>query len=54
MGEAWECSGTEAVQLVLQEHNLFFLLLDDIEELSLVGNVSAHLLGALLAGSIGV
>jgi len=54
VGKAWECSSTQAVEFVLQEHDLFLLLLDDVEQLPLVGDISAHLFGALLAGCIRV
>ena len=38
VGEQGESAGTQAVKLVLQEHHLFLLLLDDVEHASLLRN----------------
>ena len=37
--ERGECTGSEPVELVLEEHDLLFLLFDDVEELALVGDL---------------
>jgi hypothetical protein len=39
-----ECAGSKSVQLVLEEHHLFGLLLDHFEQLALLGNLGTLLL----------
>lgn len=39
VGEGWECSGSESVELISEYFNLFCLLLGNIEELALVSNL---------------
>lgn len=43
--ERGECASSEPVQLVFEEHDLLFLLFDDVEELTLVGDLLDFRLG---------
>lgn len=52
MSKGWESPSSQSVELVLEEHDLFFLLLDHIQQFSLVGDVFALLLGHLLAAGV--
>lgn len=54
MSERRESPSTESVELVLEEHDLLFLLLDDVDHLALVGDGHNALLGvrgSVVAGS---
>jgi len=39
VGEGWECSGSESVELISEYFNLFCLLLGNIKEFALVSNL---------------
>ena len=45
VGKRWESSGTETVKLILEEHDLFFLLFDNIDHLALIGDCHDTFLG---------
>jgi len=52
--ERGERAGSESVELVLEEHDFLFLLLDDVEELALVGDLLDSLGGIGSAVLVGV
>jgi len=49
VGKRWESPGSEAVELILEEHDLLFLLLDDIQQFALVRDVLDLLLGVAVS-----